>query len=302
MNFLMTEAEEGIILRSFLTDTLHLSHRTLCALKRREGGILLNGAPVTVRATLHARDTLTLSFADGEDEIEEPIPPVNIPVEILYEDEHICVCNKPSGMPTHPSFRHREDTLANALAYRYRNIPYVFRAVNRLDKETSGIVLTARTAFAAAFLGAAMAKGEIEKKYSAIVSGKAPEKGEICTPIRRKSGSIILREICARGEAGAEEAHTVFSRIFGSDEFSIIDLSTLTGRTHQIRVHMASIGHPLLGDGLYGSGEGLCRTALHAYSLSFPHPVTHERLTISAPLPEDFSPYAARMALKNGDL
>ena len=107
MNILITEAEEGIVLRSFLTDTLHLSHRTLSALKRRAGGILLNGEPVTVRATLHAFDTLSLDLADGED-IEDPVTPVNIPVEILYEDEHICVCNKPSGMPTHPSFRHRE--------------------------------------------------------------------------------------------------------------------------------------------------------------------------------------------------
>ncbi len=302
MNFLMTEAEEGIILRCFLTDTLHLSHRTLAALKRRERGILLNGEPVTVRAVLHAYDTLSLCFSDGEDEVNETVTPVNIPVEILYEDEHICVCNKPAGMPTHPSFRHREDTLANALAYRYRDAPFVFRAINRLDKETSGIVLTARTAFAAASLGAAMARGEIEKKYYAVVLGEAPEKGEIHAPIRRRDGSIILREVCKEGDTGAEEAHTLFSRIYTDKDFSILSVTTLTGRTHQIRVHMASIGHALLGDGLYGNGEGHPRTALHACRLTFPHPATQELLTIETGVPLDFAPFAARMALDLGNL
>ena len=293
----MTEAEEGIVLRCFLTDTLHLSHRTLSALKRREKGILLNGKPVTVRAVLHAWDTLSLCFADGEDEVEEILTPVDIPVEILYEDEHVCVCSKPSGMPTHPSFRHREDTLANALAFRYRDVPYVFRAINRLDKETSGVVLTARTAFSAASLNAAMVKGEIKKKYIAIVSGTPPESGEIHSPIRRRDGSIILREVCKETDTGAEEAHTLFSRIYTNGEFSILDVTTLTGRTHQIRVHMASIGHPLLGDGLYGSGEGHSRVALHAYKLTFPHPATKEALTVKADVPFDFAPFAEQMVL-----
>ena len=297
MNFLITEAEEGIVLRCFLTDTLHLSHRTLAALKRRDGGILLNGKPVTVRAVLHAWDTLSLCFADSEGEAEESLAPVDIPVEILYEDEHVCVCNKPSGMPTHPSFRHREDTLANALAFRYRDVPYIFRAINRLDKETSGIVLTARTAFSAASLSAAMTRGDIKKKYLAIVSGTPPESGEIHTPIRRRDGSIILREVCEENDTGAEEAHTLFSRIYTNGDFSILDITTLTGRTHQIRVHMASIGHPLLGDGLYGNGEGHPRTALHAYELTFPHPATQEPLTVKADVPPDFASFGERMAL-----
>lgn len=286
LSFTMEKAEDGLILRFFLKEKLSLSHRTLSALKRKENGILLNGCPVTVRAVLREGDILSLSLSDEEGAKNGAISPAALPLDILYEDEHLCVCNKPAGMPTHPSFRHRSDTLANALAYRYLGAPFVFRAVNRLDKDTSGIVLTAKTAFAAAALAEALQSGSVKKEYLAVVSGVTEKEGEVRRPIRRKEGSIILREVC---DEGGEDAHTLYRRLYTDGEHSLLLVRTLTGRTHQIRVHMASLGHPLSGDSLYGGDEAFPRTALHAYKLSFPHPVSKEILTVTAPLPSDFS-------------
>lgn len=287
--FTIEKAEDGTILRFFLKEKLSLSHRTLSALKKKQNGILLNGTPVTVRAVLHEGDVLSLSLTDEGIDANEAIAPVPLPVDILYEDEHLCVCNKPSGMPTHPSFRHRDDTLANALAYYYGGAPFVFRAVNRLDKDTSGIVLTAKTAFAAASLGEALRRGEVKKEYLAVVLGVTEEAGEVRLPIRRKEGSIIMREVCREG---GEDAHTLYTRLYTDGAHSLLCVRTLTGRTHQIRVHMASLGHALSGDTLYGGDDLFDRTALHAYRLSFPHPVNKEILSVTAPLPSDFSRFS----------
>ena len=284
----ITKAEDGVVLRFFLTNTLGMSARAVSALKRRADGILLNGTRVTVRAVLREGDTLSLSLSDTEDEENEMLLAKDLPLEILYEDEYICVCNKPSGMPTHPSFRHREDTLANALAYRYRGAPYVFRAVNRLDKDTSGVVLTAKNAYAAAKLSEAMKSGKILKEYVAVVRGVTAAEGEISRPIRRKTESIILREVCNEGDEGAESAVTRYERMTFSECQSVLHVYPVTGRTHQIRVHMASVGHALLGDALYGdTTDASPRLALHAYALCFPHPITNESVIVKAPLGED---------------
>ena len=288
MNIKMTKAEDGKVLRLFLTDTLGLSARAISSLKKRADGILLNGTHATVRAVLHEGDELSLSFLDTKDAENEALTPEDLPLDILYEDDCICVCNKPSGMPTHPSLRHRHDTLANALAYYYRGAPYVFRAVNRLDKDTSGVVLTAKNAFAAAKLSEAMKKGEIKKEYLAIAHGITSKHGEITDPIRRACDSIILREVCREGDKGAEGAITLYEKLTSSDCQSLLRVHPITGRTHQIRVHMASVGHPLVGDVLYGKGDGASRLALHAYSLSFPHPITGKTLCVTAPIPSFF--------------
>lgn len=274
--------EEGMPLRTLLKEKLALSHRTLSALKRKENGILLNGAHVTVRAVLHEGDILLLS---EEDDTDGTVTPVCLPLSILYEDEDITVCNKPSNMPTHPSFRHHSDTLANALAYRYREKPYVFRAVNRLDRETDGVVLTANNARAASLLSQSMQKGLFCKEYFAIVKGEAPESGVIDRPIRRQKESIILREVAEDGDA----ARTSFVRVCTKNGFSLLRVLPQTGRTHQIRVHLASIGFPIAGDALYGGDTSFPRTMLHAHSLRFPHPRSGEMLTVCAPFPDDFT-------------
>ena len=283
-----------MILRSFLRERLRVSTRLLTRLKAKEDGILLNGKRVTVRAVLRAGDRLSLGVADGEEAVNPHISPRPLPVALLYEDEELAVCNKPPFMPTHPSHDHREDTLANALAYRYLDTPFVFRAVGRLDRETGGALAVARNAHAAALLAEAMQAGEIHKEYLAWVEGVTEESGEIKAPIRRKPNSVMLREVCGEGEG--DFAHTLFRRLYTDGERSLVCLRLLTGRTHQIRVHMAHLGHPLVGDGLYGHGGEGDRTLLHALRLSLPLPSTGERYVFFA-MPDESFPLPAGLAL-----
>ena len=283
MRFTITKAEDGTILRSFLKETLGLSTHTVVRLKGKENGILLNGVRVTVRATLHAGDVLSLAVEDEKS--NDAVLPRPLPLSMLYEDEALAVALKPADMPTHPSHGHFEDTLANALAFRYKDTPFVFRAITRLDRETSGAVLIARDAVSAHRLSLAMRKGEIGKSYFALVYGSLPETGRISLPVRRKEGSVILRET---HEEGAP-AETLFRTLATNGTHSLVAVFPRTGRTHQIRLHLSAIGHPLLGDCLYGrEGDGFPRTLLHAARLSFPHPTSGDPLCVFAPLPSDF--------------
>lgn len=271
------------------------SHKAISRFKRLEDGILLNGTRVTVRAILHTGDTLSLAAEDRAEEQNPYLEPVDLPLEVLYEDEGILAVNKPPFMPTHPSMGHTGDTLANAVAfYLYReDRPFVFRAVNRLDRDTSGTVLLAKDRYTAAALAGAMGRGEIRKTYLALLSGElADDSGEITAAIRRKEASIITREAIPyqKGEPlpeGAQEALTRYEVVERYEGYTLVRAFPETGRTHQLRVHFAHIGHPIVGDTLYGSAHPtLPRQALHAESLTFPHP-DGSRRTISAPLPDD---------------
>ena len=274
----ITKAEDGQILRFFLKQTLGLSTRTLARIKAKETGILLNGVHVTVRAVLREGDVLTLGVED--DTSSEAILPRPLPVDILYEDEALTVAFKPSDMPTHPSHGHFEDTLANALAYRYRDTPFVFRAITRLDRETSGAVLVARNPLSAHALSLAMREGRIQKSYLALVHGTPPSMGRIALPIRRLEGSVMLREVSPEGA----RAETLYRTLGTANGVSLVAVFPTTGRTHQIRLHFSSIGHPLCGDALYGrEGDGFGRTMLHAARLSFLHPTIGSPLSVYAP-------------------
>ena len=234
---------------------------------------------------LSAGDVVELDFEDENK--SENIVPVNIPIDILYEDGDIIVLNKPYNMPTHPSHGHFEDTLANALAFRYsvEGAPFRPRFVNRLDRNTTGAVLVANHALSAVSLYRAMAEGEIQKTYLALVHGRVERDLRIETGIRRAEGSTILREVCSaeEGAISITEMHVICR----TDEVSLVKLVPLTGRTHQLRVHMAHLGHPLLGDELYGIADDFPRHALHARTLEFPAPQTGERIFLRAPLPQD---------------
>lgn len=299
-------------LREYLYTELVLSRRIVTRLKKLPHGIKLNGEHVTVRAELHIGDRLELALEDGgEDENPNVVPSAEalerIRMRIIYEDGDIIAVNKPAAMPTHPSHGHFEDSLANALAehYRINGEPFVFRAVNRLDRDTSGIVLVAKNQLAAKLLSEQLQRGEVRKAYIALLCGELePEmsaKGltsygdgyELITRFRRQRESIITREV-AFDTDGIENctAHTRFRVLARSGGMTEVLAEPVTGRTHQLRVHFAYLGHPIVGDELYGADDGthekpISRQALHAYRLSFSHPTTGEPLELIAPLSDD---------------
>ncbi|MBE6632369.1 MAG: RluA family pseudouridine synthase [Ruminococcaceae bacterium] len=277
----------GRSIKDFLIKDLALSRRMISKLKKDQNGILLNGKRVTVRALLSVGDELMLRTEDGEEEINENIVPTQMSLDIIYEDEDIIVVNKSAYVPTHPSYKHFSDSLANGLAYYYKEQgkKFVFRAVNRLDADTSGIVLVAKNKDSAYKLSLEMQQGLIKKDYIAILSGSIEsDSGKIRTFIRRKSDSIILREVCCE-EDGASYAETEYETLFRDSEISVVKASPITGRTHQLRVHFSYLGYPICDDDLYGCTKdyGVGRHALHAYHISFAHPSSGKRMDFYAP-------------------
>lgn len=284
MEFTVGTAEEGLLLRTYLR-RLHLSSRLISHLKAVERGIEVNGESCTVRRVLHSGDTVRLRYEDAEQGASATPSP--LPVEVLYEDRDAVAVNKPPQMPTHPSHGHHDDTLANALAYRYSGTPFVFRPINRLDRNTSGIVLVARNARAASILSDELQSGGFEKTYIAVCDGEFSGAGRIIRALRRTEESIIVRETCREDNEGASHAETGYRVLAAAGGKSLVRLFPFTGRTHQLRVHLASIGHPITGDDLYGTASDLIpRQALHAQELSFTL-VGGGRVTLRAPLPDD---------------
>ena len=237
------------------------------------GGVFLNGVNVHMRAEVKSGDTVEIVFPE---ERSEGIPPIDLPLEILYEDAQLLAVCKPRNMPTHPSKGNSLPTLANAVMH-YMGKDFVFRAITRLDRDTSGIVLIAKTQYAAAKLSEDMKAGRFEKVYTAIASGVPEEKeGRIDLPIRRECEGSMKRIVADDGKRAITEYRTLSVREDGN---ALLSLRLLTGRTHQIRVHLSHIGHPLLGDFLYGekTDDGYF---LHCTKMVIPHPITREMLTI----------------------
>lgn len=278
---------DGMSVLHILRDVLRLSRGVIKYLKFKEDGIVLRGERVTVRKILRAGDILVLGI---EDSTPTDIEPKDLPIDIAYEDEEIVVPIKPPFMPTHPSIAHHDDTVANALCYRYRHkdTPFVFRPVNRLDRNTSGLLIIARNRISAGKLYRSMREGKIKKRYIAILRGTlTQERGVIEGYIRRVPDSIIEREVCLEGEGG-DFALTEYEVIDSRDGYTLVYAVPRTGRTHQLRVHFASLGAHILGDELYGEeSELIARHALHAYELSFAHPTKDQTLTLRAPIPSD---------------
>ncbi|MBR2721717.1 MAG: RluA family pseudouridine synthase [Clostridia bacterium] len=289
MEFRITRKDAGKTVREFITAYLPISSKMLKYLKYRENGICVDGVRRTVRYRLSEGELLFLATEDTE---SAPILPVDLPLEILYEDEDLVVPAKGAQMPTHPSHDHYGDTVANALAFRYANmgVPFVFRPINRLDRNTSGLLLIARNKMAAGRLSRAMQEGVIRKSYLAVLEGElSPDHGVIDAPLHRTEQSIIVREVCSIDTPDAEIAKTEYRVLARGGGFTLVQAFPITGRTHQLRVHFAHLGHPIVGDDLYGSPSPyIARHALHAHTLTFPHPVTQERMEVCAPPPADF--------------
>ena len=287
MEIVIDKKCHGKLLRDFIRYDVGLSRALLVKLKKDEFGILLNGEHVTVRAVLSEGDVLALALEDNEKDENPYLEAVEMPLDIIYENDEIVVVNKPFGMVTHTTHGHYGDSLANALYARYKGQgrAFVFRAINRLDRDTSGAVLVSKDRLSAFKLSRALQNGEIDKKYIAILRGRLDGDGEIKGYICRCGDSIITRRVCTEGDVGADYAHTRYRSLFASDDYSVVLATPVTGRTHQLRVHFSSIGHPIVGDTMYG-GEGaeLDRQALHAVGLRFPLPSSAEQCEIYAPL------------------
>lgn len=276
-------AYEGRILRSYLKLTLGLSTAVLAKLKNHERGILVNGQRVTVRYILHEGDVLELHDRDTPETATETVLPQEHPLDVLYEDDYVIALSKPAHMPTHPSHGHLTDTLANALAYRYAMAeePFVFRPLGRLDRNTSGVVVAGKTRAASGYLYRALQKGEVTKRYIALVEGEMPSEPVLHVlkaPIMPTEGQgegqwSIKRTVATDTVKGAVYAETHFRVLAIGGGLSLVLCQPITGRTHQIRVHFSHLGYPILGDELYGHASPLIdRHALHALSLSFPLP------------------------------
>jgi len=262
------------------------STRCIKELKKQWGSILIDGTPQYMRVALQEGSTLTVQIQ--EESSSEKIPPVELPLDIVYEDEDLLVINKPADMPIHPSLNNYENSLANALAWYFakQDKPFVFRCINRLDRDTSGLTIVAKHMLSAGILSAMVVKRSIHREYLAIVRGQiTPERGTIDAPIGRKGDSIIERQI---DYVGGERAVTHYALKEYKNGHSLLSIHLETGRTHQIRVHMKHMGFPLIGDHLYNPDmEYMSRQALHSHRLQFTHPITGESMDFTAPLPED---------------
>ncbi len=261
-------------LRDYMRRELGFS--TSLIAKVKFGGIKINGSTVTMRATLNNGDILSVTFPYEE---SENIPPIEIPLDIVYEDEYLLAVNKPKNMPVHPSRGNTLPTLANAVMA-YINTPFVFRAVNRLDRDTSGIVLIAKDPLTAALMCRAIKSGGLTKKYVGLVTGVPSEKeGLINAPIERENEGSIKRIVRIDGKQSLTKYKVISVT---EDSNTICELEPITGRTHQIRVHMAHIGHPLVNDFLYGKKTCDGTYKLHCSSIEFIHPYTKLPIVIKA--------------------
>ena len=291
MTIVITKEYEGKAIKDYLKKDLAFSSGLIKKLKARENGITVNQGFVTVRYVLKEGDVLVLLDEDRDEDTSPYIIPVDLPLKIAYEDCDVTVADKPCGMPAHPSFSHRDDTVANALAFRYSASPYVFRPVNRLDGDTSGLMITANNHLAAVKLGRAMIGGGIGKMYVAALKNPPPEEyGIIDLHMKRCDASIITRRVASPEEEGARRAVTVYKKIHTDEKTGecIVISSPVTGRTHQLRVHFTALGCPLIGDSLYDiSDTRISRHALHAAYTSFPHPSREETVHVYSDLSDD---------------
>ncbi len=281
--FTITNDFDGCDIKFILKHYWKLSDNLITQLKKGDG-ILLNGKKEFVVKKVKAGDMLQLNFIE---EGSTGIVPEDIPLDILYEDDDILAINKPGNMPTHPSIGHYGGTLANAVMHYYKDIPFTFRAITRLDRDTSGVVIIAKNAPSADRLSRQMQSGDFKKEYVALCVG-TPEKisGTISAPIRREKEGIIKRCIAYDGKAAVTDYEVIGT--FG--KFSLIKLFPKTGRTHQLRLHLSHIGTPIFADFLYGKDVENERIRLHAECITFIHPFTGESLKISAPTPHDMTP------------
>ena len=310
LTYTVQPEQDGMLLLDFLRSK-GFSRGILSSMKPYKGAIQLNKERGFGKSVLHSGDFLRIHIPETDS--SENILPVKMDLHILYEDEDILVVNKPADMPVHPSIGNYDNTLANGAAWYFKEKgqAFVYRCINRLDRDTTGALILAKNPYSAAVLSSQMKQRQIRRTYLAIVQGITPEQGTIDAPIGRTADSTIERQVdFANGEHAITHYERLaayrsldgqnFSQLPAPDTqsvflsegmtYSLIQLHLETGRTHQIRVHMKHIGHPLPGDFLYNPDYRIIkRQPLHSFQLEFAHPVTGEGMCIMAPVPEDFA-------------
>ena len=279
MSFIKTSCEEPENIRAFLKSK---GFSTSLIAKVKLGGCFINGDAVHMRASVGIGDKVEIIFPD---EMSEGIPPIDLPLDIIYEDDWILAVNKPRNMPIHPSLGNSLPTVAN-LVMHYIGAPFVFRAVNRLDRDTSGIVLIAKNQLSGGILSRSIKQGEVTKHYLAVVDGALEGRGRIDAPIEREEPESMRRIVCPNGKPSITEYEVLGPAGNGK---TLVQVLPITGRTHQIRVHFAHIGHPLSCDFLYGKRREGETYRLHCVSLGFKHPISKEDIILTAEPPVGFT-------------
>ncbi|MDK2799945.1 MAG: rRNA synthase [Clostridiales bacterium] len=274
----------GKSIKQILYNYYQMSTRTVNKLKMNKG-IYLNGTHKYITTLVQEGDILKIVMPI---EKSDNIIPTPMTLDIIYEDSDLMVINKMPNLPVHPSQGNYYHTLANGVMYYWerKGCNYMYRPVNRLDKDTSGLMIIAKNQYVHQQLSKQISKKELKRKYIAVVHGIIRKnKGTIDLPIARKEGSTIERVVSEEGQYAITH-YSVLKRI---NHFTMLELTLETGRTHQIRVHMSHIGHPLVGDWLYGNEEQhvITRQALHSYYLEFFHPVTKQQINFESEIPED---------------
>lgn len=285
MEWKVTKEFEGMSIKDYLQQVHSFSRRILKSIKFDGGEIYVNDIKQTTRYRLNEGDILTVHFPP--ETIGPQMEPIQMPLTIQYEDEDILILDKPANVATIPSRQHPSNTIANGVLgyYKKQNLPYTVHIVTRLDKNTSGLILIAKHRYSHSILDKAIKEGKIKRKYSAIVYGHLKNcTGTIDAPIGRKADSIIEREVRKDGQ----EAVTHYNVMQQFPNYAFVEASLQTGRTHQIRVHFAYIGHPLIGDDLYGEKTDVIeRQALHASHICFNHPFNGKQIAIESNIPQD---------------
>lgn len=271
-------------IKEVIKTQFQISDRLLLKLKQNNK-IFLNTIPANIKSSVKPNDIVEILLDFDED--NSNIVPTKMDLEILFEDDYLLILNKPAGYPIHPSMLHFEDSISNGVKYYFDKIGLnkKIRPVNRLDKDTSGVVIFAKNEYIQESLVKQMKNNSFKKEYIAICEGiLSNSSGTVNVPIARKPDSIIERCVDENGDI----AITHYDVIKQSDNFSVVHCILETGRTHQIRIHMAYLGNPIIGDTLYGNSSNLIdRQALHSYKVTFVHPVTGQIMSIVAPLFDD---------------
>lgn len=286
LTYTITPQEDGMQVLEFLRSK-GFSRHILTSMKPDKEALLVNGMRAGGRSILKEGDHFRVRVMETGS--MEGIVPAPLPLDILYEDEDILVLNKLADMPVHPSIGNYTNTLANAAAFYFqqKNELCPFRCINRLDRDTSGALILAKNALSAAILSAQMRNREIRRTYLAVVCGVTPPSGTVSAPIGRVSDSVIQRQV---DPEHGESAVTHYERLAVRNDHSLLEIHLETGRTHQIRVHMGYIGHPLPADYLYHPVyDHFKRQSLHSFQLNFRHPLTGKDLCFTAPVPKDMA-------------